>query len=163
MPYSIAILSIPAYYCLAIYPHFEAVKISGNGDVSRHDNRNPKSTQHVEKIRKFLSPRQFAAYERAERCHTNNLENMPLFVAALLAGLLADQMQKAGLNGSLGLGTTSLMLNEFALAWLLVRTLYTAAYLKIETKKLSYLRSLCYFIGVGLCFAELIQAAKVLV
>ena len=112
------LLSIPLYYLLAVYPHGRALSISTRGNLSSHDNRNPKSASLAASIQKRLSPSEFAAWERAESCHRNHLENMPLFVAAIFAGLLAQKE-----TGS-DLGTT-----KFAWSWLAVRALYTANYL----------------------------------
>lgn len=47
-------------------------------DCGPPDNRNPKDSAYQEKLRKRLSPRELAAYERGESCHRNHLENMPL-------------------------------------------------------------------------------------
>ncbi|KAK4544395.1 hypothetical protein LTR36_004286 [Oleoguttula mirabilis] len=149
---NLPLLTIPLYYILAVYPHGHAISAATKGNMSQHDNRNPKSSTTQDSLRKRLSSREFAAFERAESCHRNHLENMPLFVATVFAGLLADQ--QAG-NGAVGLST-------FCVGWMVVRTLYTINYIVVETQQWSYVRSLLYFIGTGWAFLTIGRAAMVL-
>lgn len=62
---------------------------------------------------------------------------MPLQVATIFAGLLAEERVGKGKIG----------LNEFAIGWLVLRVLYTIAYLRADTVRGSYFRSLLYFVG----------------
>jgi uncharacterized MAPEG superfamily protein len=149
---SIPILSIPFYYLLALFPHGWAIKRASQGDMKRHDNRNPKGTSFHDALKKRLTVAEFAAFERAESCHRNHLENMPLYVATVFAGLLAEN--KLG-PGSVGLDT-------FVYAWNIIRILYTANYLTTETISWSYLRSALYFAGMGWAFAVLYRASYAL-
>lgn len=151
MPINFPLLSIPLYYVLALWPHGRAISIATKGDLSKHDNRNPKSTTLIEKTKQRLSPEDFAAYERAESCHRNSLENMPLFVAAVFAGLLAEK--EAGRD----LGTTL-----FAAGWLIARTLYAINYVNTTSMKWTHARSGLYFVGTFLCFGMIGRAALVL-
>jgi uncharacterized MAPEG superfamily protein len=145
------LLSIPLYYVLAFYPHARAISVSTKGDLSKHDNRNPKSSTLLEKIKQRLSPEDFATYERCESCHRNSLENFPIFVAAIFAGLLAER--EAGRD----LGTIF-----FAAAWLVVRLLYTINYINTTSMKWTYARSGLWAIGGALCFGMIGRAALVL-
>ncbi|GIZ41497.1 hypothetical protein CKM354_000480000 [Cercospora kikuchii] len=147
---NVPLLSIPFYYVLAIFPHGWAISKAAKGDMNRHDNRNPKGSTFHESLRKRLTSAEFAAFERAESCHRNHLENMPLYVAAVFAGLLAEN--KLG-KGSVGLAS-------FVYGWNAIRILYTANYLTTETRNWSYLRSLLYFAGTGWAFAILYRASK---
>ncbi|RMY74194.1 hypothetical protein D0863_03375 [Hortaea werneckii] len=149
---SLPVLTIPLYYILAIYPHGHASVIASKGNPKQLDNRNPKSSTMADSLRKRLSARELAAYERAESCHRNHLENMPLFVAAVLVGLLAEQ--RAG-EGAIGL-------SAFCTGWMVIRILYTANYIVTETQQWSYLRSLLYFAGTGWAFLTFYRAATVL-
>ncbi|KAM0717182.1 hypothetical protein Q7P37_007034 [Cladosporium fusiforme] len=151
MPVNFPLISIPLYYALAVYPHGRAISISTKGDYAKHDNRNPKSTTLIEKTKQRLSPEDFAAYERAESCHRNALENMPLFVAGVFAGLLAEKETGQDLGTSL-----------FAASWLVVRTLYTINYINTTSQKWSLARSALYFVGTFLCFGMIGRAAFVL-
>jgi uncharacterized MAPEG superfamily protein len=148
MPVNFPLLSIPLYYVLAMYPHGRAISIATKGDLSKHDNRNPKSTTLIEKTKQRLSPEDFAAYERGESCHRNSLENMPLFVAAVFAGLFAER------DAGRDLGTSF-----FAASCLIVRTLYTINYVNTTSMKWTYARSGLWAIGVALCFGMIGRAA----
>ena len=151
MSINLPLLTIPLYYILSIYPHGHAIFISSKGDPKRHDNRNPKSSSLQEKLKKTLSARDFAAFERAESCHRNHLENMPLFIATVFAGLLAEQKAGAGAVG----------LDMFCVGWMLVRVLYTGNYIMTASLKWSYLRSLLYFVGTFWAFLVIGRAALV--
>ena len=117
----------------------------------KHDNRNPNGSTYKENLKKRLTQREYAAYERAESCHRNHLENMPLYVATVFAGLLAEQQAGEGRVG----------LNQFVMAWMLIRIVYTANYITTETVKWTYLRSMLYFAGTGWAFAVLGKSAMV--
>lgn len=145
---NLPLLSIPLYYALSLYPHGHAMYIASKGQPTNLDNRNPKSSTLLESFKKRLGPKDFAAFERAESCHRNHLENMPLFVAAVFAGLLAER------ETGRSVGTET-----FAVALLVVRVLYTVNYLTTETQKWSYVRSLLYFVATGLCFVTIGRAA----
>ncbi|KAK5696597.1 hypothetical protein LTR97_007900 [Elasticomyces elasticus] len=153
MPFNIPILTIPLYYILALYPHGHALTIATRNHPTGHNNLNPKSTTLQASFKKRLSDREYAAYERAESCHRNHLENMPLFVAAVFAGLLAEN--QVGRSGDVGL-------TAFCIGWMAIRVLYTINYLTTETQLWSYARSGLYFAGTFWAFAVLGRAAWVL-
>jgi len=152
MSLSIPILSIPLYYILAQVPHGYASSFAMKGGSQNYDNRNPKGSNHQESLKKRLGPREYAAYERAENCHRNGLENMPLFVATIFAGMLAEQ--KAG-SGAVGLTT-------FCVAFLAMRVGYTANYIVVDTMNWSYVRSLLYVASTIWAFYVCGRAAMVL-
>ncbi|KAK4617829.1 hypothetical protein CLAFUW4_12022 [Fulvia fulva] len=148
--FSIPILSIPLYYLLAILPHGYAISKASQGDLKKHDNRNPRGSTQLENIKKRLTPKEFAAFERGESCHRNHLENMPLYVATLFAGMLAEN--RVG-EGELGL-------INFVVGWMVIRTLYTVNYLATEQSQgWTQVRSLLYFLGTGWSFLILGRAA----
>lgn len=147
--FNFPLLSIILYYILAIYPHGHAVILGSKGNLQRHDNRNPKASSYTDSVKKRLGAKGFAAWERAESCHRNHLENMPLFCAAIFAGLIAENQ----------VGTGSLGLDEFAVGWLAIRVLYTVNYLTADTVKWSYVRSILYFVGSFWAFSVIARAA----
>ncbi|WPH04665.1 Hypothetical protein R9X50_00755800 [Acrodontium crateriforme] len=157
MSYNLPLLLIPAYYALAILPHGYALVLATQGNPARHDNRNPKSSSLKDGLKKKLSAKEYAAWERAESCHRNHLENMPLFVATVFAGILAEQ-QSPGANAAAGL----LGLNSFCTGWMAIRVLYTLNYLTAETQFWSYLRSVLYFAGTFWAFGSIGKAALAL-
>nr|OQO18906.1 hypothetical protein B0A51_14061 [Rachicladosporium sp. CCFEE 5018] len=142
------ILSIPLYYLLALYPHDHAMNISRKATPTLHAKNNPKSADLLALLQKRLSPEDWAAFQRSKACHGNLMENMPLFVSAVLAGVLAEREAERSL--SVGL---------FAVLWLTIRSLYTAVYLKTDTQGWGYVRRGSYITGVALCFGMLGRAA----
>ena len=123
--------------------------IATKGDFKQQDNRAPHSTKNIDNIKRRLTAKEFTAYERAERCHTNSLENMPLFVSAVFAGLLAEQ--RAG-KGRVGV-------DAFVVGSMVIRVLYTINYIKTETMRWSYVRTALYNAGVLWAFYVIGRAA----
>lgn len=146
MPH-LAILSIPAYYILSLLPHAYASSLVNN--PSR--NISPRSSKTTSTLEQKLGPTLFARWERAEAAHQNSLENLPLFAAAVLAGVLAEKV------GNADVGTST-----FAGLWLAVRSLYVVLYVTTTTTQYSFLRSGTWFAGVVLAFRQLWKSAVVL-
>ncbi|KAK0352404.1 hypothetical protein LTR91_025191 [Friedmanniomyces endolithicus] len=153
MPFNVPLLTIALYYVLAQYPHGHAVWVATHGNVAGHDNRNPQASSVQANFKRSLTEREYAAWERAESCHRNHLENMPLLVAAVFAGLLAEN--QIGSRGEVGL-------TAFCVGWMAIRVLYTANYLTTETQGWSYVRSGLYFAGTLWAMSVLGRAAWVL-
>ncbi|KAF2089122.1 hypothetical protein K490DRAFT_72740 [Saccharata proteae CBS 121410] len=146
------ILAIPLYHLLALWPHARAISISTSGDPLAWDNRSPRGVNQKAALAKRLSPATHARFERLEAAHANSMENMPLFLASVVLGNMADLQQVEGLNG----------LNAFCVAFLVVRGLYSVVYAGNDTMGKSYVRTVLYFLGVALCWKVLFQAAGVL-
>ncbi|KAL6706502.1 hypothetical protein ACN47E_005441 [Coniothyrium glycines] len=146
--YDLSVLAIPAFYVLSMAPHIFAIRTATQGNMSRWDNRNPRSTTMKAKLQKQLSPDVFARYERYESCHKNGLESLPLFVSAVvlgnLAGLKRDEM------------------STFAASFLAVRLLYTVVYTTHTTQGMGGLRTGIWYVGSILCFRTIIRAAGAL-
>jgi uncharacterized MAPEG superfamily protein len=149
--YNPSILAIPAYYILSVAPHSYALTVATQGKLENFDNRNPRSSDLKAKLKQRLPAETFARYERAEACHANGMENMPLFTAAVILGNLAA-LKKEGLDGMTG----------FASTFLAIRLAYTAVYLNTNTQGPTLLRSGLWAAGFGLCFRVLFKAAKAL-
>lgn len=147
--FNVALVSIPVYYILATVPHAWAAYISTKGNMGKYDNRNPHSTTNQDKVKRSLTAKEYAAYERAKRCHQNHLENMPLFVATVFAGLMAER--SAG-SGSVGL-------DSFVVGWMGCRIIYTINYIVTESASWSYLRSAMYMVGTTWAFVVIGKAA----
>nr|OQO19649.1 hypothetical protein B0A51_13561 [Rachicladosporium sp. CCFEE 5018] len=145
---NVPILSIPLYYLLALYPHDHAMNISRKVTPILHAENDPKSADLLALLQKRLSPEDWAAFQRSKACHGNLMEKMPLFVSAVLAGILAEREAERSL--SVGL---------FAVLWLTVRLLYTEVYLETDTQSWGYVRRGSYITGVALCFGMLGRAA----
>jgi uncharacterized MAPEG superfamily protein len=154
IPFNFPLLTIPIYYALSLFPHaYAATRMTQKLDnFKSFDNTNSKGTAFQAKLKRQLTDRDLAAYERGEACHRNNNENMPLLVAAVFAGLLAEQ--RAG-DGEVGL-------TKFCVAWLVLRLLYTINYMFAETQQLSYVRTLLYNVGTIYAFWIIGRASWVL-
>lgn len=72
-------------------------------------------------------------------------------VSAIFAGLFAEERVGQGRAG----------VSEFAIGWLVIRLLYTIAYLRAETIRGSYFRSILYFLGSFWAFFTIGRAALI--
>lgn len=144
--YNPSVLSIPAYFFLAMFPHGWAINVASQGRISTWDNRNPRNSDLKAKLKARLPAETYAKYERLEACHANSMESFPLFTAAIVLGNMAG-LRKGELTG-------------FAAWFLVVRLAYMAVYANTETRRLTLLRTGIWYVGVGLCFKTIVQAAK---
>ncbi|KAF2706873.1 hypothetical protein K504DRAFT_459298 [Pleomassaria siparia CBS 279.74] len=149
--YNPSIVAIPAYYILSVAPHSYALSVATQGKPLSWDNRNPRSTDMKAKLKERLPKDTYALYERAEACHANGMENLPLFAAAVILGNMGA-LQKDGLAGMTG----------FAATFLAVRVAYTASYLTTSTNGPTFLRSGLWIAGFSMCFRIIFKAAKAL-
>jgi predicted nucleic acid-binding Zn-ribbon protein len=69
--YNPSILAIPAYLVLSIIPHSYALNVATRGELTKWDNRNPRSTTMKAKLKERLDDETYAKYERLEACHAN--------------------------------------------------------------------------------------------
>ncbi|KAK7511648.1 hypothetical protein IWX49DRAFT_294364 [Phyllosticta citricarpa] len=150
---NLSIAAIPAYYLVALSPHAAALIYTTNGQVSKWENVNPRAESTKTAINKKIGPQRYAVYERLKAAHANCMENMPLFVAAIVFGNMAGLHKVEGSDG----------LNWFAASFLLARTGYNIVYALNATQAQSYLRTVFYFFSVGQCFRVLFKAASILV
>ncbi|KAH8804207.1 hypothetical protein DL96DRAFT_1631469 [Flagelloscypha sp. PMI_526] len=95
-----------------------------------------------------VSASSLARIKRLEACHINAMENLPLFVAAVLAGNFAG-LDAQFMNASTG-------------AYLLSRIAYTVFYTKQSTRAGAGARSLSWLFGIGLTLTILTRAAMAL-
>jgi uncharacterized MAPEG superfamily protein len=144
--YDPSILAIPAYFALAMFPHGWAINVASQGKISSWDNRNPRNTDMKAKLKARLPAETYAKYERLEACHANSMESFPLFTAAIVLGHVAGLKKED--------------LTSFAAYFLVVRTAYMAVYATHKTRGQTLLRTAIWYVGVGLCFKTIVQAAK---
>lgn len=159
---NLALISIPAYYVLAMVPHAYALRVATQGEFGKHENQNPRGASTIEGLRQKLSPEDFAKYERSEAAHKNNVENLPLYVAAVFAGLLAEQATKGTVGKTYVSSSIPTGLTRFIYSWFAIRILHNVAYITTTTKQWSHLRSVAWMIGTGLAFQQIWQAATTL-
>lgn len=144
------LLSIPAYYFLALTPRFYAHYLMSKANFIP-EYTNPYSSIHQNKLLKAVPACTVAAIERANSAHRNDMENLPLFVAAVFAGLMAEQIG--------GQGCTSLQ--RFVGIWMVSRVVYTVVYCAAEREARAWPRSLMFHVGWLAAFEQIWSAAKV--
>ena len=141
-----SVLAIPAYFILAMIPHGWAINVASQGNISTWDNRNPRNTDLKAKLKARLPAETYAKYERLEACHANSMESFPLFTAAIVLGNIAGLKKED--------------LTRFAGYFLALRVAYMAVYATHKTQGPTILRTGIWYVGIGLCFKTIVQAAK---
>ncbi|KAF2495838.1 hypothetical protein BU16DRAFT_526390 [Lophium mytilinum] len=149
--YNPSILAIPAYYILSVIPHSYAIQLATNGKPLSWDNLNPRSSTLKANLKKTLDAETYARYERAEACHANGMENLPLFASAVILGNMAG-LKRDGIHG----------LSGFAGLFLAIRVAYTVVYLRTTTTGPTLLRSTLWAAGSTLCVRVMLEAARAL-
>jgi len=149
--YNPSILAIPAYYILSVLPHSYAISIATQGKPLTWDNRNPRSSSLKAQLKETLDADTYAYYERAEACHANGMENLPLFASAVILGNMAG-LKRDGIHGLTG----------FAGLFLAIRIAYTAVYLGTKTNGPTMVRSTLWATGSVLCVRVMLEAARAL-
>jgi uncharacterized MAPEG superfamily protein len=150
IPFNWPLLSIVVHHIIALWPHVYAMRIAHRGKFADFDNRNPRGIAHQECIRKKLGSEDFATYERAEACHKNSMENLPLHIAVVVAGLYAEKLSGRDLG-----------LNAYAEGSIDVRIMYTIAYLRSDSRNMSYFRSVVYNLGVIWAWGVIVACAYI--
>ena len=92
-----SIYAIPAFYILALVPHFYGSALLNRGTNGRLDNANPRGTSFSELIQKSLDKATLSRVERAQAAHANALETLPLFASAVICANMAG-LDKGTLN-----------------------------------------------------------------
>ncbi|KAK9388139.1 hypothetical protein V1515DRAFT_599756 [Lipomyces mesembrius] len=141
-----SLFALPVYYVLSLYPHAYAVKLIKAATNGQWDNANPKSTLWDETMKRIVPKETYSCFQRAEAAHKNGMENFPLFATALVLGTLVK--------------LPSQTMNVFAGTFLIVRALYTAAYINIKRGKISFMRSALWGLGLVLCISIIGMAAN---
>lgn len=144
MTTNLSFFAVPVYWQLTMLPHAYAVYIMRSANNGRWNNVSPRSSTWDEALRKSTPREIYARYERGEAAHKNGMENLPLFVGAVLAGNFAKLETRT--------------LNLFVVLFLLIRSLYTLCYVSISSQRLSYLRSTTWFAGAALCMGMFVKA-----
>lgn len=150
------LLSIPAYYVFSILPHVYAQTIlKANG--YNPNNANPKASLSPSAVKGKVPDAVFQKYQRAENAQSNNIEQLPMFVAAIIASIIAERATLQGKTGTTDTGLTSFITSFFA-----TRTLYNLAYVYISDHTTSFFRSSMWAVGFGLTSYQIYKAAQIL-
>ncbi|KAI1842967.1 hypothetical protein JX265_001681 [Neoarthrinium moseri] len=139
-----SLLAIPAHWFISVVPHAYAMRLIKGATNGRWNNANPTGSAWKTEMQRSVPADVLAQFERAEAAHRNGFENLPLFAAAVLSGHVAG----------LDRGT----LDTHAAAYLALRVLFTVLYINTSKLKTSYLRSLVWTAGVGICISLFVQA-----
>jgi uncharacterized MAPEG superfamily protein len=100
------------------------MKKANNG---RWNNSNPRSSKGDAILREPTPAEVYGRYERAEAAHKNGMENLPVFVGAVLAGNIAN------VNTS--------TLNAFVVSYLCLHLAYTVVYISVSSHRFSLFRT----------------------
>lgn len=141
---NLSFFAIPAYWVITLLPHNYAIKVMKKANNGRWNNSSPRSSKWDATLRESVPAEVYGRYERAEAAHKNGMENLSLFVGAILAGNVAH------------LSTSTL--NTFAMAYLCLRVAYTLVYISVSTHRLSFFRSTIWFISTLWCMSIFIAA-----
>ncbi|KAK9349886.1 hypothetical protein V1523DRAFT_421538 [Lipomyces doorenjongii] len=141
-----SLFALPVYYVLSLYPHAYAVNLIKAATNGQWDNANPRSAVWDETMKRIVPKEIYTTFERAESAHKNGMENFPLFATALVLGTVVQ--------------LPSQRMNAFAGTFLIVRALYTAAYINVKRGKISFVRSALWGLGMGLCISVIGMAAN---
>ena len=91
------LLSIPAYYVFSLVPHIYAGSIL-NANGYKVNNANPKASLSPDAVKGKVPDAVFQKYQRAENAQSNNMEQLPLYAAAVLASVIAERVTATGLG-----------------------------------------------------------------
>ncbi|WWC89081.1 uncharacterized protein L201_003999 [Kwoniella dendrophila CBS 6074] len=145
LQYNYSLYAIPIGWVIGMVPLWWAAPIANKYSKGSYDNANPKDSWA--NIDSKPIPLQIKGrIKRAIAAENNTHTNLPLFAAALVAANAAH----------VDVGS----LHFHASVWIISRIAYTFAYIYIENRKASAIRSALFGVGVLSCFALIIKAAN---
>lgn len=154
------LLAIPAYYVFSLVPHMYASSLLVSNGY-KPNNANPKASLSPSAVQGKVPDAVFQKYQRAENAQSNNMEQMPLFVTAILASIIAERLTLKGASANVA-GNDATGLTMFVGAWFAVRAAYSVAYVQISDHSMSFLRSTLWAVGSGLAGYQIYKAAQLL-
>ena len=140
---------IQAAFILVLVSQLYAGSIVRNTKTVRRDNANPRGETYAQSLKKNLSKEDFGRFERARAAHFNGYESFHLFAAAVTCGNMAK----------LDPSTSNTMIGLF----LVLRTVYNIAYVRITTQQWSGMRTGIWTSSVLCCLVLLSKAGGVMV
>ncbi|KAM0789705.1 hypothetical protein ACM66B_006564 [Microbotryomycetes sp. NB124-2] len=144
---NLSALALPLAWTLAISPHWLAAYLTfTNKDLKPFDNRCPR--EYVASVRALekQSPA-VKKYLRAEGAQQNGFENLPIFLATVVAANAA-RLPVA-------------FINKFITIYLASRVVYNILYIQTTRQKYTGIRSMVYVSGIATCSYVLYRAAQV--
>ena len=143
-----SIYAIPAYWLLAMVPHMYGMQYVKNANNGRWSNVSPRSTKWGNTLEKSLPADVFATFERCEAAHKNSVENLPLFLGAIVLGNMA-KLPAGTLNGVAG-------------TFLGLRVAYTLAYINTTNEKASFARTGLWISSIVTLMYLIVKSGNVL-
>ncbi|GJE85339.1 MAPEG family protein [Phanerochaete sordida] len=149
MPFSLdtpglALYSIPAVWFTAFYPSF--IRFIQMSNTIGYNNVLPRANMARLKDNQKLDQATRDRLARMIGAHENGMENLPLWIGAVLAGYIA--------------GLPHSTLNTFALGYVGLRVLYNFIYINHTSEAVSNLRSLTFFTGLAFPLTLLVKSAN---
>ncbi|WRT66613.1 uncharacterized protein IL334_003572 [Kwoniella shivajii] len=145
LQYNYSLYAIPVGWLVGMVPLWWAAPAAQKYARGSFDNANPKdSWQNMDAAAIPLKIK--GRIKRANAAQNNTHVNLPLFAASLVAANAAH--------------VDSSSLHLYSAIWVLSRIAYTLAYIFIEDRKKSAIRSALFGVGVISCFALIIKAAQ---
>ena len=143
-----SVYAIPVYYVHTLYSHVYATRILKKANNGQGNNANPRSVVWKENVKKAVPASTYARYERAEAAHANGMENLPLFMGAIILGNMAKLPAST--------------LNAVAATFLALRFGYTFAYINTESASKSFIRSGLWALSTVSLMYLMVSAGNVL-
>jgi len=134
---NLSFFAIPAYWVLTLVPHNYAIAIMKKANNGRWNNSSPRSSKWDATLRESTPAEVYGRYERAEAAHKNGMENLALFVGAVLAGNIAK--------------LDSFTLNAFVVTYLCLRVVYTFIYINVSSHRYSFYRTAIWLVSTLMC------------
>jgi uncharacterized MAPEG superfamily protein len=124
---NLSFFAIPAYWVLTLLLHNYAIAIMKKANNWRWNKSNPRPSKWDAILRESTPAEVYGRYERAEAAYKNGMENLPVFVGAVLAGNIAN------VNTS--------TLNAFVVSYLCLHLAYTVIYISVSSHRFSLFRT----------------------
>ncbi|WWC89062.1 uncharacterized protein L201_003980 [Kwoniella dendrophila CBS 6074] len=143
-----SLYAVPVAWAVAVAPHFYAIS-TYNAEKAvgseKWDNREPKG--NIAKVKDAkLSPNAQGKFLRAEAAQENGLQNLPLFIGAILVGNFARLPNS--------------VLNNTAAFYLVTRLVYSFLYINNTSLFAANLRSATFLTGVATWMSLFIRAGN---
>ncbi|KAF7307829.1 hypothetical protein MKEN_01143100 [Mycena kentingensis (nom. inval.)] len=138
---NLSLYSIPVVWATAFLP----TMLMENTSPKSYNNIAPRSSTPAVATNKAFSPEVVARIERMNGAHKNGMENLPIWVAAVLAATVAK--------------VDVFTLNTVSIAYIFGRVVYNYIYFNQKTEAQSYMRTAVFFSTLGLPMYLLVSAA----
>lgn len=125
-----ALLAIPVYWVIALFPHGYSVHLITKHNNNQFDLPSPRSTKNRALLEKSAPQDIYRRYERCRAVHDNMLESMAFVIGGILAGVMAKL--DAGL------------MNLLCGLYIASRIAYAISYINIASHKWATVRTLWF-------------------